>query len=139
MLKCANCTTAALYTLAVKGATPVDYCPKCLPFHLRAAAVAGALPLRKESGSPLVPQNPQGPLMPSSEPDLITKPKPAKRKRATVAKAASVNPVPEEVLKAAVADGYSPDAADTDGDGVVQDETPFERKLDEVLVDYSEE
>ena len=136
MLKCANCTTAALYTLNVKGASPVDYCPKCLPVHLRGAATSGTMPLRKVT---LVPQIPNGPLVKAVEPDVITKPKPTRRKRATVAKAVSVNPVPEAVLADAIADGYSPDAADSDGDGLVQDETAFERKLDEVLVDYSEE
>jgi hypothetical protein len=55
MIKCFNCPTDAIYTIADSGANPVSYCVNCLPIWLRDRAIAGAFPLlgaEKETSKP---------------------------------------------------------------------------------------
>jgi hypothetical protein len=48
MIKCANCNTAAVYTVADPAANSVDYCSTCLPRWLLSGAAAGDFALRSE-------------------------------------------------------------------------------------------
>jgi hypothetical protein len=45
MIKCANCETDAVYTVADPGANAVDYCGSCLPHWLQDRAKANHFPL----------------------------------------------------------------------------------------------
>lgn len=45
MVKCDNCENPASYTQADPGASPVNYCQKCLPGWLYDRALAGHFPL----------------------------------------------------------------------------------------------
>jgi hypothetical protein len=45
MIKCANCETDAIYTVADPGANPVNYCGYCLPHWLQDRAKANHFPL----------------------------------------------------------------------------------------------
>jgi hypothetical protein len=49
MIKCANCPEEAHYTVSQPGVNAIDYCNKHMPSHLKALAVAGRYPLRKEA------------------------------------------------------------------------------------------
>jgi hypothetical protein len=49
MIKCANCTEEAHYTVSQPGVNSVDYCNKHVPLHLKPLAAAGRYPLRKEA------------------------------------------------------------------------------------------
>jgi hypothetical protein len=46
-MKCSNCPSPALYTVADPGVSTVFYCRPCLPKHLYARAEAGQLDLPK--------------------------------------------------------------------------------------------
>jgi hypothetical protein len=46
MIKCANCPTDAVYTVADPGANPVSFCINCLPKWLRDRALLGHFPLQ---------------------------------------------------------------------------------------------
>jgi hypothetical protein len=46
-MKCSNCPSPAMYTVADPGVSTVFYCRKCLPKHLYARAEAGQLDLPK--------------------------------------------------------------------------------------------
>lgn len=46
MIKCANCPTDAIYTVADPGANPVSFCVTCLPKWLRDRALLGHFPLQ---------------------------------------------------------------------------------------------
>lgn len=48
MIKCANCSLAAVYTIDEPGANPVDYCSTCLPRWLLTDAADGKFALRSE-------------------------------------------------------------------------------------------
>ena len=48
MIKCANCSLAAVYTISEPGANPVDYCSTCLPRWLLTDAAEGKFVLRSE-------------------------------------------------------------------------------------------
>jgi len=48
MIKCANCSYAAVYTIDEPGANPVDYCSTCIPRWLLTAAADGKFVLRSE-------------------------------------------------------------------------------------------
>lgn len=45
-LKCANCESPAEFSLTDPGVSPIDYCTDCLPYHMRADAGYGKMPLR---------------------------------------------------------------------------------------------
>lgn len=56
MIKCANCPTDAVYTVADPGANPVSFCINCLPKWLRDRALLGHFPLEgsvKEEAEPV--------------------------------------------------------------------------------------
>jgi hypothetical protein len=133
MIKCANCPNEAVFTIAERAVSPVSYCPRCLPVQFRDGASSGQFPLLTDP----VPSKPQ--VIPGNIVEVPVK-KTAKKKKATTAKPELVTePIPQEELEAAIADGYKADATDGDADGLVQDTTPFERPEGEILVDYSEE
>ena len=46
-MKCSNCPTPAMYTVADPGVSTVFYCRSCLPQRLYARAAAGQLDLPK--------------------------------------------------------------------------------------------
>ena len=46
-MKCFNCNTKAVYTVADPGVNPVDYCNSCLPKELQERAKAGHFTLVK--------------------------------------------------------------------------------------------
>lgn len=48
MIKCANCESAAVYTVADPAANSVDYCSVCLPRWLLDGAAEGKFVLRSE-------------------------------------------------------------------------------------------
>jgi hypothetical protein len=51
MIKCANCSLAAVYTIDEPGANPVDYCSTCLPRWLLTDAADGKFALRSEGAT----------------------------------------------------------------------------------------
>lgn len=46
-MKCSNCPSPALYTVADPGVSAVFYCRQCLPKYLQSRAEAGQLDLPK--------------------------------------------------------------------------------------------
>lgn len=134
-MKCANCPADAIYSLVEPRVSPVHYCGKCLPKHLRPAASAGLLPLY--SGDTPVGL-PVGTFIPAPAAEESTAPK-KRRKAKTAAPSASTPTVSAEDLAAAIDAGYDSAATDGDGDGLVQDGTAFERPIGDVLTEYSEE
>lgn len=133
-MKCANCPAEAIYSLVEPRVSPVHYCGRCLPAHLRVLASAGRLPLATapQESTPEV----SAPVV--EAPVESTTPKRRKKAR-TAAPAATTEEVSATELDAAIKDGYSSTATDGDNDGLVQDGTPFERPEGEILVGYSEE
>jgi hypothetical protein len=57
--------------------------------------------------------------------------KPSKKIEEPVVEEPKVEPVAEVVEEPAVEEGFDPDATDIDGDGFVQDGTPFQRPVEE--------
>ena len=57
--------------------------------------------------------------------------KPSKKIEEPVVEEPKVEPVSEVVEEPAVEEGFDPDATDIDGDGFVQDGTPFQRPVEE--------
>lgn len=124
-LRCANCKNDAVYSLIEPRVSPVHYCARCLPPHLHKLAISGGMRLASET--------------PVTTPVTET-PAPKKRRKAKTAPSSATTPeiAPEE-FNAAVADGYDSAATDGDGDGRVQDSTPFERPVGDILTSYKEE
>lgn len=135
-MKCANCPAEAIYSLVEPRVSPVHYCGRCLPAHLRVLASAGRLPLTTgtQGTTPEV-------TVPVVEPvAAVETTAPKRRKRArTATPTATTEEISAVELEAAINDGYSSTAKDGDNDGLVQDGTPFERPEGEILVGYSEE
>ena len=50
-MKCDNCSSDALYTIADPGVNPVNFCSLCLPSWLADRARAGHFPLAKAEKS----------------------------------------------------------------------------------------
>jgi hypothetical protein len=123
-MKCANCANPADYLVKLTGVRPVKYCRKCLPKHLTKRAEAGEFPMEFAKPIPV--------------PEVKEAPKPSKRKAKTAPAEKAVE-VPQEQLEAAVEAGYKADATDGDDDGLVQDTTPFERPVGDVLVEYADD
>lgn len=57
--------------------------------------------------------------------------KPTKKTDKPVEEESKVEPVVETVEEVAVEEGFDPDAKDIDGDGFLQDGTPFQRPVEE--------
>jgi hypothetical protein len=57
--------------------------------------------------------------------------KPTKKIEKPVEEESKVEPVVETVEEVAVEEGFDPDAKDIDGDGFLQDGTPFQRPVEE--------
>lgn len=135
-MKCANCPADAIYSLVEPRVSPVHYCGKCLPKHLRLAASAGQLPLYTGEQPPI--GLPVGTFIPTE--GHGSEPAPKKRRKAkTAAPSATTPTVSADDLSAAIDAGYDSAATDGDGDGLVQDGTAFERPVGDVLTEYSEE
>jgi hypothetical protein len=75
-MKCANCTSEAIYKLDLPTVSPVHYCGRCLPSYLRQAASNGKLDLVQPE--PVEEVAPKKVKKASSAPDPVSEtPEPA--------------------------------------------------------------